>query len=125
MTSQKNIFQKIGKYKDYDENGLLIRCYCCEHGKYYGKFKEYDENEQLLYYSYYYKNNKNRQLVIKNFEFKNEFALLKFKDILKNKVRKTRYKLLDEYFISDISNIIASYIFTLSKLNPNKKRILL
>jgi hypothetical protein len=53
-----------------------------------------------------------------------KFALLSFKDILKTIYRKPRYKLLDEIFIKDISNIIGSYLFTLSKLNSNGKRIL-
>jgi antitoxin component YwqK of YwqJK toxin-antitoxin module len=132
-----------GEYKIYYQNGNISTVYVChnnniiEYKKYYknaalhihhynknsiknGTYKEYSKNNKLLFYNYYI----NDQLIIKNFKFKIEFALLRFKDILKGKIRKPRYELLDKYFIQDISNIIGSYLFALSSLNITEKRIL-
>jgi hypothetical protein len=108
-----------GHHKEYYENGQLDIDAFYKNNKREGEFKIYDEEGKIWHYSYYIKGEK----IIEEFNFKIRFALLKFKDILKIKVRKPIYNELDKYNIKDISNIIGSYLFTLSKLNLNGKRV--
>jgi antitoxin component YwqK of YwqJK toxin-antitoxin module len=135
-----------GKYKRYNEEGEIIYECFYKNGKKEGECKRYIENEnKKIYIHYFYKNGKiegkckyyeneileyysyhiNNILIIDNFNFKIQFPLLKFRDILKSRYRKPIYKLLDKFFIPDISNIVGSYLFTLSKYNETNKRILL
>jgi hypothetical protein len=109
-----------GKIKMYYKNGKLYTYSSIKNNNREAKFKEYDIKGQLKKYEYYING-----CLITKFNFEIEFALLKFKDIFKSKYRKPRYELLDKYFIKDISNIIGTYLFTLSNLNPNGKRILI
>jgi hypothetical protein len=131
-----------GEYREYFENkNLHLHCFYKDN-KLEGEYKEYFENKNL-HLHLFYKNNLlngkhkqyfdydsqlckyyiNGQIIIKYFKFKTEFALLKFKNVLNSKIRKPRYKLLDRHFIPDISDIIGTYLFTLSKYNFTGKRI--
>jgi hypothetical protein len=116
--------KKNGQYKSYRDNGQLFEYKNYKNYKLNGKYKKYYENI-LVSYNYYINNNPIIDNFIDNFNFKIEFALLRFRDVLKSKVRKPKYELLDKYFIKDISNIIATYLFTMSSLNPNGNRILI
>jgi hypothetical protein len=107
-----------GEYKFYYHNAqLYIKCFYKD-DKINGEYKIYDKNGQLINCKYYIDD------ILYKFNFKIKFALLKFKDILKSKIRKPKYKVLDQFFVKDISNIIGSYLFTLSKHNKTNKRIL-
>jgi antitoxin component YwqK of YwqJK toxin-antitoxin module len=113
--------KREGEYIKYYENKQVkISCYY-NNDKLQGEYKYYLHNNKLITYSYYI----NDKMIIHKMKFNNIYALLKFKDILKSKYRKPIYKLLDNYFISDLSDIISSYLFTLSNLNKTNKRILL
>jgi antitoxin component YwqK of YwqJK toxin-antitoxin module len=106
---------RITKYKKYRDGKIYENC-LYNNGNLDGIHKYY-ENGILNRYRYYIDNK-----LICELNFKITFALLKFKDRLKSKVRKPKYELLDKYFISDISNIIISYMYTLSSLNIKGKR---
>jgi hypothetical protein len=112
--------KKNGEYKQYyTEKRLFMKCFH-KNDKIEGECKKYYGNNILLEHEYYI-----NDIFIVNLNFKMVFALLKFKDILKSRYRKPIYKKLDKMYINDISNIIGSYLFTLSKLNNRGKRILL
>jgi hypothetical protein len=110
-----------GECKEYFSNGQLnVHCFY-KNDKKEGEYKfYYCENREIYKYNYYI----NDKIIVNNFNFKIKFALLKFKDILKTRYRKLIYNELDKYNIRDISDIIGSYIFTLSKYNKINKRIL-
>jgi hypothetical protein len=82
-----------------------------------GEYKVYNNNNRLIEYVYFIDNT-----FIINLNFKIKYALLKFKDILKSKIRKSIYNELDKIYIKDISNIISSYLFTLSKIKFKWKK---
>jgi hypothetical protein len=111
---------KNGKSISYYQDGELLVYGYYKNDKFVGKLKTFHNTGMLCEYRYIFSFNK-----FININFKIEFILLKLKDILKSKYKKPRYELLDKYFIKDITNIISSYVFTLSKLNTNCKRILI
>jgi hypothetical protein len=141
-------YKQYNNIEKYDNNRQLFfhhylySCHFYKNHKLEGKHKIYHQSGELDIYSFY-KNNKREgksktfyredvilfyyiddKMITCKFNFEIEFALLKFKDILKSKVRKPVYEKLDKYFIKDISNIVGTYLFTMSNLNPNGKRIL-
>jgi hypothetical protein len=109
-----------GEYKLHYKNGQISQHAFYKDNKIDGEYKIYSKNNELIRYEYYIDD-----MSIVNLNFKIKFALLKFKDILKSKIRKPIYNELDKIYIKDISNIIGSYLFTLSKYNNINKRILL
>jgi hypothetical protein len=46
-------------------------------------------------------------------KFNNIFALLRFRDKLKSNIRKKRYYLIDNYLLSNLTDIIMSYHYKL------------
>jgi antitoxin component YwqK of YwqJK toxin-antitoxin module len=112
--------KKDGKYKHYYQNEQLFICCFYKNDKINGEYKLYNKRRELTEYTYFIDD----YIVTDKFNFKIKFALLKFRDILKNKVRKPIYNELDKYNIKDISNIIGLYLFTISNININGNRIL-
>jgi antitoxin component YwqK of YwqJK toxin-antitoxin module len=132
-----------GTYKTYYENGKLRELYFFKDHTKQGIGKSYYPDNNELEYQCFYKNNlpdglfkylckqhgittfayyihDNGKGQVKDLFFKNIFALLKFKDILKTRYRRPIYLEIDKFFIQDISDIIGSYLFTVSKFNPNR-----
>jgi antitoxin component YwqK of YwqJK toxin-antitoxin module len=123
---------KHGEFKEYYENGNLQEHAFYENGLEVGKFRKYNEDQSLDVRCY--------MMTIKSiddnpfwdympcshpFTFETEFAFLKFRDILKSRYRKPIYNEIDKIYMPNITNIITSYLFTLSKFNLTEKRVLL